>query len=87
VTSTLLKKQSKLESLLIMPPQAITAWNQWTEFTNELGINPFLQALEDKVPVIQVFALRVCVGELAANDHPIGLAEAYYGMLRRRSST
>jgi hypothetical protein len=50
--------------------QAITAWNQWTEFTAELGLNPFLQALQDKVPVLQVFALTVRVRELAANSHP-----------------
>ncbi len=59
--------------------QAITAWNQWTTFTAELGLDPFLQALQDKVPVLQVFALRVRVGELAANGHPIRArsAEAY----------
>ena len=51
--------------------QAITAWNQWAEFTTELGLDPFLQALQDKVPVLQVFVLRVRVGELAANRHPI----------------
>ncbi|KAL7475425.1 hypothetical protein ACHAW6_001339, partial [Cyclotella cf. meneghiniana] len=59
--------------------QAITAWNQWTEFTTELGLDPFLQALQDKEPVLQVFALRVRVKELAANSHPIRAqsAEAY----------
>ncbi|KAL7475517.1 LOW QUALITY PROTEIN: hypothetical protein ACHAW6_001427, partial [Cyclotella cf. meneghiniana] len=59
--------------------QAITVWNQWTEFTTELGLNPVLQALQDKVPVLQVFALRVCVRELAANGNPIRawLAEAF----------
>eukprot|EP00804_Cyclotella_cryptica_P008354 CCRYP_018334-RA/>CCRYP_018334-RA protein AED:0.31 eAED:0.31 QI:0/0/0/1/0/0/2/0/417 len=59
--------------------QAITAWTQWTDFTTELGLDPFLQALQDKVPVLQVFALRVRVGELAAKGHPIRArsAEAY----------
>ena len=59
--------------------QAITASNQWTEFTTELGLNPFLPALQDKLPVLQIFALRVCVGELAVNGHPIRArsAEAY----------
>ena len=51
--------------------QAITAWNQWTEFTTELDLDPFLQALQDKVPVPKVFTLRVCAGELAANGRPI----------------
>jgi hypothetical protein len=59
--------------------QAITAWNQWTKFTTELGLDQFLQALQDKEPVLQVFILRVCVRELAANGHPIKArsAEAY----------
>eukprot|EP00804_Cyclotella_cryptica_P023818 CCRYP_011179-RA/>CCRYP_011179-RA protein AED:0.32 eAED:0.33 QI:0/0/0/1/0/0/2/0/551 len=59
--------------------QAITAWTQWTNFTTELGLDPFLQALQDKVPVLQVFVLQVRLRELAANGHPIRArsAEAY----------
>ncbi|KAL7479656.1 hypothetical protein ACHAW6_005381 [Cyclotella cf. meneghiniana] len=64
MTSALLRKQSKQESLL------------WTKFTTELGLDSFLQAFQDTVPVLQVFALRVCVSELAANSHPIGARSA-----------
>ncbi len=49
MTSVLLRKQSS---------QAITAWSWWTKFTTELGLNPFLQALKDTVPVLQVLARR-----------------------------
>jgi len=48
-----------------------TAWDKWIEFTSELGLDPFLQAFQDKVPFLQVFAQRVHTGELAANGSPI----------------
>jgi len=36
-----------------------------------MGLDPFLQAFEDKIPVLQVFAHRVRSGELASNGNPI----------------
>ena len=48
-----------------------TAWSKWIEFTNDLGLDPFLQAFQDKVPFLQVFAHRVHIGELAANGNPV----------------
>ena len=46
-------------------------WDQWLTFCAELGIDPFLQAFEDKIPVLQVFIHRVRSGELAANGSKI----------------
>jgi len=50
---------------------AITYWEQWITFTNELGLDPFLEAFQDKIPILQVFIQRVRDGELAANGNPI----------------
>ena len=50
---------------------ADTSWRQWTEFTDSLGLDPFLEAFEDKVPILQVFGQRVRSGELAADGNPI----------------
>ena len=46
---------------------ANTHWKAWDSFTADLGIDPVLQAIEDKVPFLQVFSRRVRTGELAAN--------------------
>ena len=46
-------------------------WDQWLTFCAELGIDPFLQAFEDKIPVLQVFIHRVCSGKLVANGGKI----------------
>ena len=48
-----------------------TAWDKWIEFTTDLGLDPFLQAFNDKIPFLQVFAARVHSGELAASGNPI----------------
>ena len=48
-----------------------THWNKWTSFTTELGLSPLLEAIEDKVPFIQVFSQRVRTGKLAANKAPV----------------
>ena len=50
---------------------AYTAWRQWLDFTSDVGLDPFLEAFEDKVPLLQVFLHRVRGGELAANGSPI----------------
>lgn len=49
----------------------VRAWEKWLDFTNELGIDPFLEAFQDKVPILQVFIERVRSGELAANKNQI----------------
>ena len=48
-----------------------TAWGIWLSFTAELGISPLLEAFEDKVSVLQIFAERIRTGELAPNGCPI----------------
>jgi len=50
---------------------ADTSWRQWTAFTDSLGLDPFLEAFADKVPILQVFGQRVRSGELAADGNPI----------------
>ena len=50
---------------------ATTAWSKWIEFTNNLGLDPFLQAFQDKVPFLQVFAHRIHIGQLAASGNPV----------------
>ena len=50
---------------------ATTAWSKWIEFTNDLGLDPFLQAFQDKVPFLQVFAHRIHIGQLAASGNPV----------------
>ena len=48
-----------------------TAWSKWIAFTGELGVDPFLEAFQDKVPFLQIFAGRVHSGELAARGNPV----------------
>ncbi len=49
----------------------VTAWEAWVVFTNELAVNPFLQTICNKIPVLQVFLHSVCSGESSANSNPI----------------
>jgi hypothetical protein len=48
-----------------------SAWSKWIAFTSELGIDPFLEAFQDKVPFLQIFAGRGHSGELAARGNPV----------------
>ena len=48
-----------------------TGWNKWVKFTASLGLDPYLETFEDKVPLLQIFAQRVRTGELAAKGDPI----------------
>ena len=50
---------------------AATAWAKWIEFTTDVGLDPFLQVFQDKVPILQVFVHRVHIGELAASSGPV----------------
>jgi hypothetical protein len=47
---------------------AITHWDKWIGFCNEMGLD---QAFEDKISILQVFLHRVRIGELAANGDKI----------------
>eukprot|EP00956_Cyclotella_meneghiniana_P004585 scaffold5646_cov36-Cyclotella_meneghiniana.AAC.2 len=46
---------------------AIEHYQQWLSFTDELGLDPFLEAFTDKVPFLQVFRQQIREGELALN--------------------
>ena len=50
---------------------SIGQWDKWLTFCDELGLDPFLEAFEDKVPILQVFIHRVRIGELAASGNQI----------------
>jgi integrase len=50
---------------------ADTVWSIWETYCVELGIDPFLETFTDKVPILQVVAQRVRIGELAAKGDPI----------------
>ncbi len=50
---------------------AITAWAIWSDFTSGLGLDPFLQALPDKIPFLQIFAVQVRCGELSASGSAV----------------
>ena len=46
-------------------------WTIWETFTTNLGIDPFLQTIQDPIPILQVFAQRIRSGALAANGNPV----------------
>ncbi len=48
-----------------------TAWSKWIAFTSDLGIDPFLQTFNNKIPFLQIFAQRVHSGELAVRGNPL----------------
>ena len=48
-----------------------THWTKWEELVLELALDPLLETLENKVPVLQVFGQRVRTGKLAADGNPI----------------
>lgn len=50
---------------------SIKHYDKWLSFTNDLGLDPFLEAFEDKVPFIQVFGQLIRSGELAIDGNPI----------------
>ena len=46
-------------------------WKIWQEFTDGLALDPFLETIEDKVPVLQVFARRLRTGVLSPSKHSL----------------
>ena len=48
-----------------------STWQQWEKYCLELAVDPFLEAIKDKVPYLQVFAQRVRTGSLALARHPL----------------
>ena len=50
---------------------SIGQWEKWIDFCSEMGLDPFLEAFEDKIPILQVFIHRVRIGELAASGNQI----------------
>ena len=50
---------------------SIGQWEKWIDFCSEMGVDPFLKAFEDKIPILQVFIHRVRIGELAASGNQI----------------
>ena len=50
---------------------ACTHWRQWRIFTDSLAIDPFLETIDDKVPLLQVFARRLRTGELSPSRNSL----------------
>ena len=48
-----------------------THWGKWIDYCSELGIDPFLETVQNKIPVLQVFLHRVRAGELAADGNSV----------------
>ena len=46
-------------------------WRQREKFTTGMDVDPFLEAIKDKILVLQVFGRRVRIGQLAANKNSI----------------
>ena len=44
-----------------------TSWENWSGYVSKLAFNPLPETVSDKISIIQVFAQRVCTGELAAH--------------------
>jgi len=63
-----------------------SVWEIWQNYCAELGLDPFLEAIQDKVPLLQVFAQRVRTGALASSGNPI-LARSVEDYLRHVAQT
>ena len=50
---------------------SVGMWDKWITFCDDLGLDPFLETIEDKIPFLQVFIHRVRVGELSASGDKV----------------
>ena len=50
---------------------AKSAWICWERFCIELALDPLLQTIESKVPILQVFAQRLRSGAIAPKGNPL----------------
>jgi hypothetical protein len=50
---------------------ADTTWDIWAEFCHSLYCDPFLSAIDDPLPILQIFAARYRVGTLAPSNHAV----------------
>ena len=46
-------------------------WDQWSKFTSSLALDSLLDSIRDKIPMLQVFAIRVRNGSLAKHGEPV----------------
>ena len=46
-------------------------WDLWCTFTASLGLDPYLPDVSDKVPYLQVFAVRLRRGDIAPSGQPL----------------
>ena len=46
-------------------------WDVWCKFAASIGLDSYLSSLCDPVPILNVFAARVCRGELAHDGAPV----------------
>ena len=50
---------------------SVGMWDKWIAFCDDLGLDPFLETIQDKIPFLQVFIHRVRVGELSASGDQV----------------
>ena len=48
-----------------------THWTIWENFALELALDPYLETVSHKIPILQVFSHRVRTSKLAYNGNPI----------------
>ena len=71
IISALLRKQSSKEFFSGRASATVGKWDIWLEFCRDMGLDPFLEAFQDKIPILQVFSHQVCLGELAVKGNDI----------------
>ncbi len=63
-----------------------TAWHTWTEFCCSLHQDPWLSTIDDPLPILQIFAHRYRLGQLALSGSPVK-ARTVEGALRAVGQT
>ncbi len=48
-----------------------TNWRQWCAFCRDLRLDPSLDGVQDPIPLLQMFAHQVRIGQLAADGRPV----------------
>ena len=46
-------------------------WELWSNYTHQLGLDPLLKTIKDKVPIVQVFLHRVRSGKSSASGNKV----------------
>ena len=69
-----LRAAQAAERAAVVPGRAEAAaghWHIWQEYCTQIGVSPWLVDIEDPIPILQVFAQRLRIGQLAPCGHTI----------------